>query len=482
VAVEPLSRQASLELLEGAGIDPDQAETLAAVTHGNPLALKLAAGASRSHGRVPLQDAAIQEVMENLTGLFLADVEDADTRDALRYTSVTRRVTRSLLRALGFSDDRLFDKLRLLPFIDALRDGLRIHDAVREALARTLRAGDPERYHQCRREVWGQLRRELNAAPRADVWRYTADMLYLIENPVVKEAFFPSGHQELAVEPARRQDMEEVLAIARRQEGKAGAAALELWWHDQPGAFHVVRNREGAAVGFHVMCLAEDVTEAVRDGDPVVRAWCDHLETMAVPEGGRTLFLRRWLAAETGEAPSVEQAASWLDIKRTYMELRPALRRVYLPVIDLPTYAPVATKLGFQHLPDAAVTLDGASYQTAMLDFGPSSVDGWLTRLVGNELGVGDQSPLDHDQKALVIDGAEIPLTPLEYKLAEHLEAQSGTTVTRDQLLAHVWGHGDGTGSSNVVDAVVKSLRRKLGRESGLIETVRGFGYRWTSD
>jgi DNA-binding response OmpR family regulator len=42
-----------------------------------------------------------------------------------------------------------------------------------------------------------------------------------------------------------------------------------------------------------------------------------------------------------------------------------------------------------------------------------------------------------------------------------------------------VWGHADGSGSSNVVDAVVKSLRRKLGADAGLIETVRGHGYRW---
>ena len=35
---------------------------------------------------------------------------------------------------------------------------------------------------------------------------------------------------------------------------------------------------------------------------------------------------------------------------------------------------------------------------------------------------------------------------------------------------------------SNVVDATVKSLRRKLGDDAGLLETVRGFGYRWKAD
>ena len=50
----------------------------------------------------------------------------------------------------------------------------------------------------------------------------------------------------------------------------------------------------------------------------------------AVPPKQRALFMRRWLAAETGESPSAVQAACWIDLKRKYLELRPNLRRVYL--------------------------------------------------------------------------------------------------------------------------------------------------------
>lgn len=39
-----------------------------------------------------------------------------------------------------------------------------------------------------------------------ELWRYTADALYLIENPIVREAFFPSGAQRYAVESARARD------------------------------------------------------------------------------------------------------------------------------------------------------------------------------------------------------------------------------------------------------------------------------------
>src|SRR5262249_16712062 len=131
----------------------------------------------------------------------------------------------------------------------------------------------------------------------------------------------------------------------------------------------------------------------------------------------RVLFLRRWLSREHGEAPSPVQAACWLDVKRAYMELRPDLRRVYLAVRDLPTYAPTALKLRFQPLPDAPVALADPTYHTAMLDFGPSSVAGWLCALVQAELGTDDPDVLDVEARELLVDGRRVPLTRLEFEL-----------------------------------------------------------------
>jgi hypothetical protein len=479
MAVEPLDHEASLALLERSGLDPEDAQRLASVTHGNPLALKLAASAAFAHRSMTLEDAAIHKVMQELTALNLADVEDPDTRQAVRFTSIARRITRSLLRALDLPAEEQWEELRKLPFIDTWRDGLRIHDAVREAVAITLRASDPARYLECRRKAWRQLREELKMAPTSELWRYTADMLYLIENPVVREAFFPSGRQELAIEPAQPSDFDEIHEIARFHEGPMATSIVERWWQHQPQAFRVARNREDQVVAFYNMCEARDLEPSVKADDPVAAAWCRHLREHPIPESDRALFLRRWLGKDAGEAPSPEQASCWLDVKRAYMELRPDLRRVYLTVVDLPTYAPAATQLGFEHLANSTVELDGRDYQTAVLDFGPASVDGWITRLVGDELGVAETSVLDHDQRALNLGGDPIPLTPLEFKLVEHLEGLEGSTATRDQILDEVWGSFDSAGSSNVVDAVVKSLRRKLGDEASRIETVRGFGYRW---
>ena len=54
-----------------------------------------------------------------------------------------------------------------------------------------------------------------------------------------------------------------------------------------------------------------------------------------------------------------------------------------------------------------------------------------------------------------------------------------GFVRTRDQIISAV--HGSGTVlSSRTVDVHVTALRRKLGESGGLIETVRGVGYRLT--
>jgi DNA-binding response OmpR family regulator len=79
--------------------------------------------------------------------------------------------------------------------------------------------------------------------------------------------------------------------------------------------------------------------------------------------------------------------------------------------------------------------------------------------------------------------GRAISLTAKEYSLLEYLLQHQGECISRSQLLADVWNTAAETGT-NVVDVYVNYLRRKVGDgtvesgHTGLIETVRGEGYR----
>jgi DNA-binding response OmpR family regulator len=67
-------------------------------------------------------------------------------------------------------------------------------------------------------------------------------------------------------------------------------------------------------------------------------------------------------------------------------------------------------------------------------------------------------------------------LSDREFRLLHHLLLHVGEVVSRERLLADVWGYDFDPGS-NVVDVCVRRLRRKLGSEAH-IETVRHAGYR----
>ena len=192
------------------------------------------------------------------------------------------------------------------------------------------------------------------------------------------------------------------------------------------------------------------------------------------------LFSRGWIARDFGEAPSAVQAAVWLDCKRTYMDLRPHLRRIYTAVRDAATYGPMVMPLGFEVLPGDSIDFDGIVYLQAVNDFGPSSIDGWLSRLIAAELLVEEDSILDVTQRQLVVDGRRIALTRTEFEMLNYLYERPGKVVERSALIRDVWGY-DYAGGSNVIEATVKSTRRKLGSRAAAIETVRGVGYRFVA-
>jgi DNA-binding SARP family transcriptional activator/predicted ATPase len=87
---------------------------------------------------------------------------------------------------------------------------------------------------------------------------------------------------------------------------------------------------------------------------------------------------------------------------------------------------------------------------------------------------------LDADARELIIADERIAMAPLEYAVLRYLVDREGKAVSRVALLTDVWGY-DYAGGSNVVDAVVRALRKKLGAYACAIETVTKVGYRFRS-
>ena len=225
--VGPLDDVGVFELLGSLGADETRARAIATFAQGHPLALVMAGAASTQRLTGPHR--TLQSVLSAIAQRFLAEVEEPQLREAVRAASIVRRVTRSLLRAMmpSLHDDLLFDRLASLPFVESARDGLMIHDAVREAIRADLEAIDPPTCQRYRRAAWQQLNHEAKSAAFGNLWRYLADLIFLINNPAIREAFFPRNVAQFYVERAGDGDRAAILSIATEHDGHEAALILE---------------------------------------------------------------------------------------------------------------------------------------------------------------------------------------------------------------------------------------------------------------
>jgi DNA-binding response OmpR family regulator len=158
------------------------------------------------------------------------------------------------------------------------------------------------------------------------------------------------------------------------------------------------------------------------------------------------------------------------------LELLDALhrRRPELPVVILSARADLATKLrGFD--------LGASDYVSK-----PLALDELLARVRvqlrrtrrgddGNSLRCG-RLVLDLARRQARLDDLVCDLSDREFRLLHQLVLHAGEVISRERLLAEVWGYSFDP-RSNVVEVCVRRLRKKLG-PGAPIETIRHAGYR----
>ncbi|WP_411824459.1 response regulator [Leptospira sp. 'Mane'] len=76
------------------------------------------------------------------------------------------------------------------------------------------------------------------------------------------------------------------------------------------------------------------------------------------------------------------------------------------------------------------------------------------------------------------VDGKEIDLTLIEFKILQLFASNTGVAFSRDKLLDRIWGK-DVFVTDRTVDVNIKRLRDKLLSEKERLETIRGVGYRF---
>ena len=158
------------------------------------------------------------------------------------------------------------------------------------------------------------------------------------------------------------------------------------------------------------------------------------------------------------------------------------LRRLTTPATWASSCSPPAAR---RWTASAASPLGADDYLTK--PFSPAElslrVGAVLRRLAAPSVAAGSTitaGPLTVDRSAhrAALDGQELPLTATEFKLLVTLLERRGRVQSRPHLLETVW-EAQPDIQTRTVDMHVQRLRSKLGDHGGMIETVRGLGYRF---
>ncbi len=463
-------------------------DRIASLSRGNPLALQLCTASLADKPDALSGDLELNQVIDYLALMCVNEIADPVLKEAIEAMSLVRRVTRPVLEAVlpDHSAENILADLRQLSFVEAAADGLVFHDAFRVAIESRVAAMDPVRTRKLKRAAWQSMRDQLVVAGAADTWRHTADLLFLLQRPVLREAFFPSG-ATLPVERARPADREPILEIARLHQGDSGADILSEWWNAAAHLFSVVRGGAGEVVGLYVMARHQDVPPSLAECDPLLAVWLSyvqaHVQAGASDPLRPYLFIRCLLSRAAGERQNPEWAACVLDAKRAYLE-NPRAVAVFTAIQESASVPQAVLDLGFEFEASLTVSIGESRIHTAVLLFGPEGPMHWILEFVGRDLAplpvdaFKPQVELDVSRRQLAIrDGGRFHLTKLEFELMSYLSQRPASVVTRDELLREVWKQP--FGGSNVVDVVIRGLRRKLGDNAWVISTVKGHGYQY---
>ena len=97
-------------------------------------------------------------------------------------------------------------------------------------------------------------------------------------------------------------------------------------------------------------------------------------------------------------------------------------------------------------------------------------------KLGSNKLKAGDLI-LELDRHEVYLRDRLIDLTVKEYGILKLLLENKGRVISREHILEKIWGY-DYFGETRTVDVHIRYLRKKLGEDENLIDTIRGLGYK----
>lgn len=389
LAVDPLPRDAALELLDRRGItDPAQLSELLTWSGGSPLTLTLGAdAASRSsswHPGEPGRDGLAEALIRRVMGSEL----ESRYRPAVEVAALTRAVDPDLLEAVvpGAPAEEACAWLAERSFARPAGAGARLHDVVRSAVRTHLQATEPDREREMRRRLADHL---FNRASHGEA-RLMVELAELIEDPALRWGLGAEGAVEFRVDGVRVEDIVSVRPWNEVRGASEWWAATEGLLLEAPELAVVVRDRLDVVRALTISTTPRSAPPAA-DRDPVLGPWLAHAREN-VPDGNVIV----WRDALDFTSPTGDAAGRALATANSATILRSGLgnpRWSYLPIDPENEMAVAfATGVGARRVDGLDIRIGTKLHECHVLYHGRDGVLGGIRDGVYRELGLDPPS------------------------------------------------------------------------------------------
>lgn len=416
LALRNLPSNDAQRYLEARGVDPGVGASIAAFSHGHPLALAIAADAWRNSATPPTFDPGrAPDVISVLYDYFVRGIPD-EARALLEIAAILPATTESLLAAMR--PNVRTDSLRWLSSLSFMLigpHGVFPHDLAREVILAELRWRNPRRLMELAIRAQRCFAGLCTAAGLDGYGRAFADFAFVLShNPRMRVLMVPPS-SDLVLDELRRDDEAAICAAVARHEGVEEARLARYWLSRQPTAFRVARTPNGAIAGFCAFIRLDLTQDEDRGGDPrVAAAWAHALPLLKDGLDRPSVYVRFFMSCEVHQRPSPATAICSLATGSFVFLPRCAL--LYIRMHDEWQHWQESVRLcGAELVSELAHEADGKGFLVTLQDHRALTPVAWLARF--------------SDRTALADWAAQAPVNVVDSSIS---------ALSRDEFYQHV--------------------------------------------
>ncbi len=382
IGLEVLGPEACARLAQAHGAPAALCEGLAERAHGLPLAAVLLAAEARDTGALPdnLGDALVQA----LTRRCIEHAPSAAHREALLACALARRATRDLLAHLfgDTSAEGLFEWLASQGYVGASRDGLRLHDLMREAVLEDVAWCDRDRFRSLRRAVARYLATRVR--PGRDAWDNAVDFFFSFRRSSSMRRFFDfDNFTRVQAGVAQPEEREAARALAARLLPPSERGHFDRWVAHPAAELVVAREEDGRICGAALVLMAERLGEEDFAADAILGAIRQSLgQRTRVRTPGAVDLIERFIFAEGGLSTPNPALTALLTHHMVYITDRRTGLWVLFGERGKCLEELMVHYSGWDTLPDLFIRLDGVEHFAPVRDWQLETWPDWLDRMV----------------------------------------------------------------------------------------------------